>query len=84
MIIIIVVNLHDFKKKLVILICTQFASIGVLLTNWIILFPSSLFVVIFFVVFFSIVTNHSSSHAFDSINDTHWEKVATLQHIHEM
>jgi hypothetical protein len=33
MIIIIEINLHGFKKKMVFSICTQFASIGVLITN---------------------------------------------------
>jgi hypothetical protein len=55
-----------------------------LITNWIIFFASSLFLAIFFVVFFSIVTNHSFSRAFNLINDTNWEKVTTLQHIHGM
>ncbi len=84
MIIIIVINLHDLNFFLVMSICTQFASINVLITNWIIFFASSLFLAIFFVVFFSIVTNHSFSRAFNLINDTNWEKVTTLQHIHGM
>jgi hypothetical protein len=61
-------------------ICTHFGSIDELPTNYII--SLNLFVVVFFAFFFPyckvpMPTSHSSSHAYNSINNTNHENIIT-------
>ncbi len=71
-------SIHMVFKVLAISICKHRCIAHKLHTFFFLL---SLFIAFFVFIFFyykvSMRTSHSSSHAFNLINDTHWEKVAT-------